>query len=116
MGEDPDEYNIISPKVNVIQSNKKDGTATLCFTPPEPGEYEVMIRGKPIADPYKITARQPRDYSGFSSMQANYKGVDGKCYGVAVDSNGLVYATNYSGHTVKVFRPCRQYRVSDRKF
>ena len=105
MGEDPDEY--IPPKVNVIQSNKKNGTATLCFTPPEPGEYEVtiMIRGKPVADPYKITARQPRDYSSFNSMQSNYKGVDGKCYGVAVDSNGSVYATNYSGHTVKVFRP-----------
>ena len=103
VGEDPDEY--IPPRVTVTHSN--NGTATLAFTPDQLGEYEltIMVRNRPISNPFKITARQSRDYSNFQNMQVTYKNVGGQCYGVAVHDNGTVYASNYSAHTIKVFKP-----------
>ena len=104
VGEDPDEY--IPPRVTVTHSN--NGTATLAFTPDQLGEYEltIMVRNRPIANPFKITARQSRDcYSNFQNMQVTYKNVGGQCYGVAVHDNGTVYASNYIANTIKVFKP-----------
>ena len=108
VGEDPDEY--IPPRVTVTHSN--NGTATLAFTPDQLGEYKltIMVRNRPIANPFKITARQSRDYSNFQNMQVTYKNFGGRCYGVAVHDNGTVYASNYSdsddsAHTIKVFKP-----------
>ena len=101
--EDPDEY--IPPRVTVTRSN--NGTATLAFTPDQLGEYEltIMIRNRPIANPFKITARQSRDYSNFQNMQVTYKNVGGQCDGVAIHDNGTVYASNDSANTIKVFKP-----------
>ena len=103
VGEDPDEY--IPPRVTVTHSN--NGTATLAFTPDQLGEYEltIMVRNRPIANPFKITARQSRDYSNFQNMQVTYKNVGGQCDGVAVHDNGTVYASNSNAHTIKVFTP-----------
>ena len=104
VGEDPDEY--IPPRVTVTHSN--NGTATLAFTPDQLGEYEltIMVRNRPIANPFKITAKQlSRDYSNFQNMQVTYKNVGGTCYGVAVHDNGTVYASDDSTNTIKVFKP-----------
>ena len=104
VGEDPDEY--IPPRVTVTHSN--NGTATLAFTPDQLGEYELTImrvRNRPIANPFKITARQSRDYSNFQNMQVTYKNVGGQCFGVAVHDNGTVYASDDSTNTIKVFKP-----------
>ena len=102
--EDPDEY--IPPKVTVTHSN--NGTATLAFTPDQLGEYEltIMVRNRPIANPFKITAKQSRVcYNIFKNMRASFKNVEGKCYGVAVHDNGTVYASDYDANTIKVFKP-----------
>ena len=98
--EDPDEY--IPPRVTVTHSN--NGTATLAFTPNQLGEYEltIMVRNRPIANPFKIITR---DYSNFQNMQVTYKNVGGRCDGVAVHDNGTVYASNDSTNTIKVFKP-----------
>ena len=103
VGEDPDEY--IPPRVTVTHSN--NGTATLAFTPDQLGEYEltIMIRNRPIANPFKIITRQSRDYSNFQNMRASYKNVGGQCTGIAVHDNGTVYASNYDANTIKVFKP-----------
>ena len=108
VGEDPDEY--IPPRVTVTHSN--NGTATLAFTPDQLGEYEltIMVRNTPIANPFKITAKQfTRDYSNFQNMQVTYKNVGSYCNGVVVHDNGTVYASNYNvndnAHTIKVFKP-----------
>ena len=104
VGEDPDEY--IPPRVTVTHSN--NGTATLAFTPDQLGEYEltIMVRNTPIANPFKITARQSRDYySNFQNMQVTYKNVGGLCTGVAVHDNGTVYASDNNAHTIKMFKP-----------
>ena len=58
-----------------------------------------------IANPFKITARQSRDYSNFQNMQVTYKNVGGTCTGVAVHDNGTVYVSYYNAHTIKVFKP-----------
>ena len=104
VNEDPDEY--IPPKVTITQSNDNDGTAVLAFTPEQPGQYEmtIMVRNKPF-DPFTITARPSRDYRNFGSMQIAYKNVGGNCYGVAVDNNGVIYASDFNAQTIKVFRP-----------
>ena len=105
VGEDPDEY--IPPRVTVTHSN--NGTATLAFTPDQLGEYEltIMVRNRPIANPFKITAvHNIRDYYGnFQNMQVTYKNVGGRCEGVAVHDNGTVYASNYDANAIKVFKP-----------
>ena len=104
VGEDPDEY--IPPRVTVTHSN--NGTATLAFTPDQLGEYEltIMVRNRPIANPFKITGiHDPKGYSNLQNMQVTYKNVGGQCYGVAVHDNGTVYASNYDAHTIKVFKP-----------
>ena len=104
VGEDPDEY--IPPRVTVTHSN--NGTATLAFTPDQLGEYEltIMVRNRPITNPFKITAiHDPKGYSNFQNMQVTYKNVGGTCNGVAVHDNGTVYASNYSANTIKVFKP-----------
>ena len=105
VGEDPDEY--IPPRVTVTHSN--NGTATLAFTLDQLGEYEltIMVRNRPIANPFKITAvHNIRDYySNFQNMQVTYKNVGGQCFGVAVHDNGTVYASNYDANTIKVFKP-----------
>ena len=103
VGEYPDEY--IPPRVTVTHSS--NGTATLGFTPDQLGEYEltIMVRNTPIVNPFKITARQSRDYSNFQNMQVSYKNVGGTCYGVAVHDNGTVYASYYNANTIKVFKP-----------
>ncbi len=101
VGEDPDEY--IPPRVTVTH-----GTATLAFTLDQPGEYEltIMVRNKPIANPFKITAKRlTRDYSKFTDMQVTYKNIEDKCAGVAVHDNGTVYATDLNSNTIKVFKP-----------
>ena len=41
VGSDPDDY--IPPKIIVAQSNESNGTATLGFTPEQPGEYQLTI-------------------------------------------------------------------------
>ena len=103
VGSDP--YDYIPPKVNIRQSNKSNGTATLGIIP---GGYEVtiLVRNRPIvANPYKIIASQPRGYKEFKNMPVTYKNVGGNCHGVAVDDNGTVYATDYDNNTIKVFKP-----------
>ena len=87
----------ITPKVNIVQSNKKYATATLGFTADEPGEYQVtiMVRNRPIAYHNRFTVRQPRHYKDFSNMPVTYRYVGGYCYGVAVHNNGTIYATDY---------------------
>ena len=103
VGEDPDEY--IPPRLTVTHNN--NGTATLAFTPDQLGKYKltIMVRNRPIANPFKITARQSRDYSNFQNMQVTYKNVGSRCFGVAVHDNGTVYASDESAHTIKVFKP-----------
>ena len=102
---DFDEF--IPPKISIAQSNENDGTAIFGFTPEQAGEYEVtiMVRNRPIANPYKVTVKQPRNYSDFQKMEATNKNVGGYCYGVAVHDNGTIYATDYSNNTIKVFKP-----------
>ena len=104
-GDDTDEF--IPPKVNIVQSSKKYETATLGFTADKPGEYQVtiMVRNRPIPYHNRITDTQPRHYKDFRNMPVTYRDVGGRCYGVAVDDNGSVYATDYDNHTIKVFRP-----------
>ena len=105
VGENPDIY--VAPKVTVTLSN--NGTATLAFTPDQLGKYvlTIMVRNRPIANPFKITAKQLtiRDYSNFKNMLASYKNVGGTCFGVAVHGNGTVYASDYDANTIKVFKP-----------
>ena len=111
VGEDHGEY--IPPKVTIIQSNNKDGMITLGFTldesSDEAGEYEltIMVRNKPIANPYKITAKGSiRYYSDFHNAQVTaYKQVGGECYCIAVHSNGTLYASHYDENSIKVFHP-----------
>ena len=105
VGSDPDDY--IPPKIIVAQSNKSNGTATLGFTPERPGEYQltIMVRNRPIPYHNRITANHPRHYKDFKNMPITYRKVGGTCYGVAVDDNGTVYATDYDNNTIKVFRP-----------
>ena len=102
---DPDQC--VHQKASIEQSNKRDGITTLRFTPDRPGEYQltVMVRNRPIANPYKIIARHHRDYKGFGNIPVTYKNVGGYCHGVAVDDNGTIYATDISNNTIKVFRP-----------
>ena len=92
--------------VTVTQSDKRDGTATLTFTPNQSGKYEltIMVRNRPIANPYVIHAQQPRDYRNFHNVQVITKDIGGHCRCVAVHDNGSVYATDCSNHTIKVFR------------
>ncbi len=99
----PDDY--IPPKFTITQRN--NGTTRLGFTQDQPGEYEmaIMVRNKPITDPLKITAVHPKEYTGFQTMDCTYKNVGGHCYGVAVHTDNTVYATDYSNHTIKVFKP-----------
>ena len=103
VGEDPDEY--IPPRVTVTHSD--NGTATLAFTPRQLGEYEltILIRNRPIANPFKIIARQSRDYSDFQDMQVTYKNIGSQCCGIAVHDNGTVYASNSSINAINVFKP-----------
>ena len=102
---DPDDY--IPPKVSIRQSNESNGTATLGFTSEQLGVYQltIMVRNRQIANPYKIIARHHRDYKDFRNMPVTYKNVGGNCYGVAVNDNGTIYATDNSNNTIKVFRP-----------
>ena len=104
VGNNPNEC--IPSKINVIPSKKNEGEATLIFSLDQPGEYQltIMVRNRPIANPYQITARESRDYKNFQKMKVTYKNVGGKCYGVTVHDNGTVYATNYKDHTIKVFK------------
>ena len=104
VGEDPDEY--IPPRVTVAHGN--NGTATLAFTPDQPGEYEltIMVRNLPIPNPFVITAKQSRVcYSNFQNMPVTYKNVGGRCTGVAVHDNGTVYASNCDAHAIIVYKP-----------
>ncbi len=105
VGEDPDEY--IPPGVTV--AHNESGTATLAFTPDQLGEYKltIMVRNEPIANPFKITAKQlsTRNYSNFQDMQVTYKSIGGFCNGLAVHDNGTVYASDDNTCTVKVFKP-----------
>ena len=105
VGSNPDDY--IPPKVSIRQSNESNGTATLGFTPEQPGEYQltIMVRNRPIANPYKIIARHHRDYKDFENMPVTYRKVGNCCLGVAVDDNGTIYATDCDNNTIKVFRP-----------
>ena len=97
----------ITPKVNIVQSNKKYATATLGFTEDKPGEYQVtiMVRNRPISYHNRITGRQLRHYKNFRNMPVTYRNVGGCCYGVAVHENGTIYATDYDNNRIKVFRP-----------
>ena len=99
---DPDQC--VHQKASIERSNERDGITILRFTPDQPGEYQltVMVRNRPITNPYKITARH---YKDFRNMPVTYKNVGGYCHGVAVHDNGTVYATDYTNHTIKVFRP-----------
>ena len=102
--DDPDES--ILPKVKIAQLNEHNKRATLGFTPDQPGEYQltIMVRNRPIADPCKIIAKKHKDFKNLQDFQITYKNVGGRCYGVAVDDNGTIYATDYSNHLIKIFR------------
>ena len=105
VGEDPDEY--IPPRVTV--THNENGTVTLAFTPDQLGEYKltIMVRNKPIADPFTITAKQLsiRDYSKFQDMHVTYKSIGGFCNGLAVHDDGTVYASDYNTCSIKIFKP-----------
>ena len=59
-----------------------------------------------VADPYKITATETRNYKLFQNDPViEYKDVGGGCHDVAVHEYGTVYATNWSNHNIKVFKP-----------
>ncbi len=59
----------------------------------------ILVRNEPICDPLKITTVHPRDYRGFPIRDCTYKNVGGQSRDVAV------HATDYSNHTIKVFKP-----------
>ena len=102
-GVDIDEF--IPPKVTVTQSEKNDGTAIFGFIPEEPGEYEVtiMIRNEVLGRPYRILARQSRDYSNLP--QPTIINLEDTTFGVMVNDKDVIYATNYSAHVIQVFNP-----------
>ena len=103
--DDPDDF--IPHRIDVSPSNKNDETAKLIFIPDQSGEYQltIMVRNKPIVDPYNITVRHPGDYTNFQNMEVTHMNIGGQCRDVAVHDNGTVYVTNKSDHNVKVFRP-----------
>ena len=72
VGEDPDKY--IPPRVTVTPHN--NGTTTLAFTPDQLGEYEliIMVRNRPIANLFKITATKylPGYYGKFEYSYSAY--------------------------------------------
>ena len=92
-----------SLKVEVVQN--QDGTADLLFTPQSVGEYElsVKVRNEPIqGSPFSLWFRNERNYRSLSTPQVFITGHF--VYGVAVDANGAVYASNCATGCVHVFQ------------
>ena len=84
-------------KVEVVTS--KEDQCTLTCTPNTVGEYElsVKVRGTHIKNsPYRMWVRQERDLHNLP--QQHVYNVGSCAYGVAVHSNGDVFATGNDGH------------------
>ena len=84
-------------KVEVVTS--KEDQCTLTCTPDTIGEYElsVKVRGAHIKNsPYRICVRQERDLRNLP--QQHVYNVGSNVYGVAVHSNGDVFATGDDGY------------------
>ena len=84
-------------KVEVVTS--KEDQCTLTCTPDTVGEYEhsVKVRGTHIKNsPYRMWVRQERDLRNLP--QQHVYNVGSYAYGVAVHSNGDVFATGNDGY------------------
>ena len=87
-------------RVVIVNDNK---TATVSCTPQSIGQYQlsVTIRGHHIkGSPYCLSAKASKNYASLPNL-SNYN-VGSYTYGVAVHSNGDVFASNSSGF-VQVF-------------
>jgi DNA-binding beta-propeller fold protein YncE len=98
------------PQVAIIQSEDKDGTATLSIIPNTPGRYElsVMVRHTALAKcPFSVTVVEGRDYKALPADPQLVINVDrSQTRGIAIHPvNGTIYASDYSGNTVLVRLP-----------
>ena len=90
-------------KANVTDNN--DGTYLISFIPEVSGEHEldITIENQPIkGSPFHMYIRKERKYETCKSAQKSFR-TSSVPYGVAVDDNGDVYATNRENHCIQVF-------------
>ena len=88
-------------RVNIVKSNK---TATVSCTPQSIGQYELSltIRGHHIkGSPYHLSVKPSRDYTTLTNKRSF--NVGNYAYGVAVHTNGEVFASSYNEGFVQVF-------------
>ena len=88
-------------RVDIVKSNN---TATVSCTPQSIGQYEVSltIRGHHIkGSPYHLSVKPSRDYTTLTN-KGSFNVGSGTC-GVAVHTNGEVFASNNNGGFVQVF-------------
>ena len=87
-------------RVVIVNDNN---TAIVSCTPQSIGEYElsVTIRGHHIkGSPYQLSVKASRDYTTLTNQRSF--NVGNRTYGVAVHTNGEVFASSYDGF-VQVF-------------
>jgi sugar lactone lactonase YvrE len=85
-------------------TSSDDCTTTVSFVPERVGEMKVslLVGGQHInGSPCKISVKQKRDYSSLGNQLRSYN-VGTRTYGVAVDTNGEVYASSDGGY-IQVF-------------
>ena len=88
-------------RVDIVKSNN---TATVSCTLQSIGQYELLltIRGHHIkGSPYRLSVKPSRDYTTLTNKRS-FKVGSGTC-GVAVHTNGEVFASNDNGGFVQVF-------------
>ena len=88
-------------RVDIVKSNN---TATVSCTPQSIGQYELSltIRGHHIkGSPYHLSVKPSRDYTTLTNKRS-FNVVNNHTYGVAVHTNGEVFASSSSGF-VQVF-------------
>ena len=88
-------------RVDIVKSNN---SATVSCTPQSIGQYELSltIRGHHIkGSPYRLSVKPSRDYATLTNKGSF--NVGNYAYGVAVHTNGEVFASNYKGGFVQVF-------------
>ena len=92
---------------NVIVNEKEDGNLQLKFTPKVPGAYsiEVKINGDKLPTcPFTVQVKERElDVVGELELKLFPGDKTGGFYGIAVNTEGKIVVTDYTGHCVYVF-------------
>lgn len=104
----PVKVQVVSPSAKYVDVNllhEQNTSSTISFTPTTAGPHSlsVKVRGEEIqGSPHTIWVRTERDLSTLNTTASHFNGVQGT-HGVAVHSNGEVFATSFNGGYVQLF-------------